>query len=577
MDDFNPRKNKRHASVDGFIPAAGHHGRKGFGDQGRSFGKKYRKIEKHGSPTSMAPRVDQFGSIDGFTPAVQPRISRPGEKTKPTEVIHSFDKNNDGYKSARLAHQELNEEFSKENHRKRWFNFRKRKQGKMNKTPRFNKRTKIAMISAAFLILIGGGLALRAFLLSRNIFKGGGNSVVLNNQNVDPTLLRGEGDGRVNILILGKGGTEQRDGPELTDTIILASIDPLAKEATLLSIPRDLWVTAPSGYSSKINEVYANAKYSKLDEYSYQNRNSNQAKEESHSSGIDAIKQTVEDNMGVPVHYYTMMDFAGFKKAIDTVGGIDIDVKERLVDYTMAWENGGNPVLAEVGWQKFDGKRALMYARSRKGTNGTDFGRAERQRQVILALKDKVLSTGTLANPLTINGLISDFGGQVSTDFSVNEILRVYDLAKEISGDKVGSVGLDDYVTGQAINGLSAQVPKAGVGDFSEIQNYVRNIMRDAFLKQEDAKVMILNGTGTPGLATKTSNELKSFGYNVYKIDDAPTSDYTSTILVDLRDGKNKYTQNYLEKRLNVKAVTKLPDDNISAGEADFVIIIGSQ
>src|SRR5690606_21282449 len=112
-----------------------------------------------------------------------------------------------------------------------------------------------------------------------DIFKGGGNSVVLNNENVDPTQLRGEGDGRVNILILGKGGTEQRDGPELTDTIILASIDPLAKESTLLSIPRDLWVKSPTGYSSKINEVYANALYAKQNEFAYNERNSSAAKE----------------------------------------------------------------------------------------------------------------------------------------------------------------------------------------------------------------------------------------------------------------------------------------------------------
>ena len=86
----------------------------------------------------------------------------------------------------------------------------------------------------------------------------------------------------------------------------------------------------------------------------------------------------------------------------------------------------------------------------------------------------------------------------------------------------------------------------------------------------------ILNGSETIGLATKTSNELKSYGYNVTKVGDAPTSTYTKTILVDLTKGVKKYTKNYLEKRLNTTAVTSLPDPNINPGTAEFVIIVGS-
>jgi len=114
------------------------------------------------------------------------------------------------------------------------------------------------------------------------------------------------------------------------------------------------------------------------------------------------------------------------------------------------------------------------------------------------------------------------------------------------------------------------------VFNYSEIQSYVRNIMRDAFLKKENARVVILNGTDVTGLATRRSAELKSFGYNVVSVGDAPTKTYTNTVLVNLRGNNNKYTLNYLEKRLNVKATSSLPDASIDASMADFVIIIGS-
>lgn len=518
----------------------------------------------------MLPKVDSFHGAEGFTPSVQPAIPNPAATTKPAEFTLTFDTPK---RESKRPQFETHEPKTK----KRWL--RRKKHGHKPHAVHRKRRLALKLSAgfAAFLLLVGMGIGLRAFLAGRNIFKGGGNSAILNNQDVDPTQLKGEGDGRVNVLLLGKGGSEQSSGPDLTDTIIVASVDPLAKEAALLSIPRDFWVKSPSGSQSKINEIYANAKYAALDKFPFKERQSDQAKAAGEKAGIDALKKTVSDSMGVPIHYYAMIDFAGFKKAIDTVGGISINVTEEMAVKETMWINGKNYILnVPAGQQTFDGMRALAFSRSRKTSSRGDFARSERQRAVLLGLKDKVLSTGTLANPLKINQLISDFGDQVSTDFSVNEILRLYDLAKEIPGDKVVSVGLDEQVVGDQINGLSVQVPKAGLFNYSEIQDYVRNIMRDAFLKKEDAKVMILNGTDVAGLATKTSKELKSFGYNILSVGDAPTKNYTTTVLVDLRGGKNKYTQNYLEKRLNVKAVGSLPDQTINASTADFVIIIGT-
>lgn len=570
MDNFKRPKKRPNSSIDGFV--SGKYINARGGSDLRSFDRYYKP--RHPQESPIAPRqVDSFSRVDGFTPAILPAIEQPSALQKPSEIGMTFQ---DPHRTHESQRPRLEPEHPKKT-KKRWF--RRNKDLAALKRKRSKKRLVLSISGAlaAVVVLTGGGILLRGYLAGRNIFRGGGNSVVLNNENVDPTQLKGEGDGRVNVLLLGKGGSEQSDGPDLTDTIIVASIDPIAKEAALLSIPRDFWVKSSSGYQSKINEVYANAKYAVLDNYPYKDRGSDEAKEKAEKAGIDAIKRTVTETMGIPVHYYGMIDFAGFRKAIDTVGGIEINVTEDMAVKEFLWIGGKNYNLnVTPGVQQFDGMRALAFSRSRKTSARGDFARSDRQRAIILGLKDKVLSTGTLANPIKINQLISDLGDQVSTDFSVNEILRVYDLAKEIPGDKVVSVGLDDYVKGEPINGLSAQIPKAGVFNYSEIQSYVRNIMRDAFLKKENARIVVLNGTQTTGLATKKSTELKSYGYNIVSVGDAPTENYTSTVLVDLRSGENKYTLNYLEKRLNIKAVPTMPDATIDTSNADFIIILGT-
>jgi len=506
-------------------------------------------------------------------------IATEKQRQKSADIMQSFqdkaEQSAPSFTSQRPSYGHSLKSKQKKEKRKLFSRFRRNKAGKQGK--KSHLKLKIAAGFASVLLLIGGGLALRAYLISRNIFKGGGNSALLHSQDVDPSQLKGEGDGRINVLILGKGGPEQRSGPDLTDTIIIASIDPISKEATLLSIPRDFWVKQPSGYQSKINQVYFDAKQAKLNDFSYGERDSETAIQQSEDAGIGALKQVVSETMGVPIHYYGMIDFAGFRKAIDTVGGIDINVTEDMAVYETMWLHVGRYTLdVEPGWQKFDGTRALAFARSRKTSAKGDFARSERQRAVILGLKDKVLSTGTLANPVRINQLMSDFGGQLATDFSVNEMLRLYDLAKEIPSDKVTSAGLDEFVGGDMINGLSVQVPKAGVFDYTEIHKYVRSVMRDAFLRKENARVVVLNGTSSAGLATEKSDLLKSFGYNVVSVGDAPTSTYANTVLVDLRSGVNKYTLHYLQKRFGVQAVSAVPDNTIDVSNADFVLILGA-
>lgn len=441
------------------------------------------------------------------------------------------------------------------------------KKNKKEKKPRSKWRTlaKRTVISLVVVMMLGGGyVGAKAFLNSRKVLQGGGEAAALE-ADVDPSRLNVEGDGRINILLLGRGGAGH-EGPDLTDTMLIASIDPIHKEAALVSIPRDLWVkSAKTGGFSKINAVYANAKSAASNN------------EDAEKVGQEAVEKTVEQVFGIPIHYHGMIDFEGFRQAIDTVGGIDVNVQEQLYDPSVAWENGWNPLIAAVGQQHFDGKKALLYVRSRHGSAGGDFSRGQRQREVIIALKDKVLSAGTYSNPVKVTQLLDAFGGHIQTNFGQKELMALYSIVKDIPGDKVASVGLTDpphdYFTTDMISGQSVVVPKAGIGNYAELQNYIRNTLKDAYIRDENANIAVLNGTDVAGLATDKANMLKSYGYNVGTVGDSPVKNNSKTVIVDMRDGQKKYTKHYLQKRFGVTATTKLPD-GIDAGTADFVIIV---
>ncbi len=131
-------------------------------------------------------------------------------------------------------------------------------------------------------------------------------------------------------------------------------------------------------------------------------------------------------------------------------------------------------------------------------------------------------------------------------------------------------------VTTDNIGGQSVVVPTEGLFQYDNIQSYVRNTLRDAFLRKENARVAILNGTGVAGLATGREKELKSYGYNIVLIDNAPTEDYQQTQLIDLSSDKNPYTASYLEKRLGVKKSSQTIAGLPTNETVDFVIILGS-
>lgn len=449
-----------------------------------------------------------------------------------------------------------------------------KKSRRVKKGHRNWKKIALRGTAAMFLLLfiVGGYLGVKGYLRAKSIFKGGGESVAWKCE-PNPSVLKKEGDGRVNFLLLGKGGPEQTDGPNLTDTIIVASVDPCNKEAGLLSIPRDLAVKMESGETQKINAVYALTKMSA--------ESKGQSEADAEKAGIEAIENVVENVVGLKINYYTMIDFAAFEKAIDTVGGVDIDVKESVFE-NMSLHGKPYKLNVETGNQHFDGLKALAYSRCRHCDNRSDFGRSERQREVIIALRSKIISLGTFGNPVKLSQLIDSFGSRVSTNLGVpDEALKLYAIGQEIDEANIKSVSLVDepnvlIATGSSSLGLgSIQVPKAGIYKYDEIQKFVRTTFIDGFLKKENAGIVVLNGTSVSGLATTKSDILKSYGYNVIEVGDAPSKSNPNTIIVDLKKKDTKYTKRYLELRYKTTTTTDLPEGITPPENADFVIILG--
>jgi LCP family protein required for cell wall assembly len=263
-------------------------------------------------------------------------------------------------------------------------------------------------------------------------------------------------DGKTNFLLLGidkrssvpytyvgAGGEEQHNG-FLSDTVVVASVDQSTKEVTLISIPRDTWVQIPAWEGFKTSYGKINSTYSLGDRYNYP------------GGGLKLIKSVVESHLGVPIHYGLRVDFEGFKKGIDTLGGVDVVVDKTFDDYKYPVEGQERANCAgyycrfehihfDAGPTHMDGSTALKFSRSRSGTSGegSDFARAKRQQKIIQAALAKALSTETLFDPVKLNNLFEDFGNTVETDFDLTSIPQAIKLAREINLGNMKTFVLD--------------------------------------------------------------------------------------------------------------------------------------
>ncbi len=430
---------------------------------------------------------------------------------------------------------------------------------------------KASAASMAVFVLFIGVFFWKGYVNVHKVFRGSNTVAALQAEQVAPELLKGEGDGRVNILMLGIGG-ENHDGGDLTDTIMVLSVDPVNKTAAMLSVPRDLWVKMPVNYFGayqKINAAYSSGKYKYLGSSDLSSHN-----QQAVDAGFEAVNEAVSSVLGININYHVLVDFQAFQQAIDTVSGVTLDVKEQLYDPTMAWENANNPVLAPAGVQSMTGKQALMYARSRE--TSSDFARSERQRQLLVALKTKVLTLGTLSSPSRIDSLMNAFGDNVRTDLSTKAAGRLFSIMKDIEDSEIASLSLttpQNLVTTDRVGAASVVRPKAGFNAYSEIQAYVRSKLRDGYLVKEKANVYVVGAS--EALRNHTVSTLTGFGYTMIGstlMERLPSG----VTIVDLSRGKAPYTQHYLQDRYGVAATQILPVGLQVPSGTQFVILAGT-
>ncbi len=434
----------------------------------------------------------------------------------------------------------------------------KKRFAKLKKLLPSNKK-QLAVYTGCAVLLVGGAIVARLALTSCKVLAcGKGNSAVALQDEIDPTKLKGEGDGRVNVLLIGVGDASHQ-AADLADTIQIASLDPLSKDVTLFSVPRDLYIRIPGYGYDRINAAHV---YGERDNVK--------------GGGPELLKQTVSQNLGIPIHYFTRLDFSGFRDAVEAVGGVEVVVDETINDYSYPDEstNSYSSFHIEAGQRSLDGDTALKFARSRYTTS--DFDRSKRQQKIMIALKNKALSLGTLTNPVKINSLLNGIGNDIKTDFNVNELVKLAKISKDVTDQKIIRAGLDDsadnYLTGSNIGGAAVMVPKAG--DFSEIKKYVRSLMPDGYIKKEAASVNVSNGTSKVGIATATADLLKSYGYKIQAITDEEVKNVQKSVITDYTNGAKPYTVKYLEKRFGVKAVRKQAPAN--QPHPDIQLTLGS-
>lgn len=363
------------------------------------------------------------------------------------------------------------------------------------RTRRIRKR--VFFVFVAFFVVIGGFILVSAAkyfpALWELTFK------------KDVIQLKETKERRVNLLLLGVGGGNH-DGPNLTDTIIFASVDPESKKVTLVSLPRDLWVP---DLSAKVNTVYTFAE------------------EKERGKGLETTKALIAKMLNQQIDYAVKIDFRGFEKMVDMAGGLEIEVENTFDDYEYPLsgkeadpcgltEDKIASISAEIasgsayvvdafpcryehlhfdkGLTTMDGETALKYVRSRHGTGkeGSDFARSKRQEKIITAFKDKMLSAETLLNPVKVVGIVQTLEGSIETDIKENEYDDFVKLAQKVKGAKVTSAIVDAGDSSEERYGLLINPPisreyrnqwvlspRAGNGEYGELQEYVACMIQE--------------------------------------------------------------------------------------------------
>lgn len=385
--------------------------------------------------------------------------------------------------------------------------------------------------------------------------------------------LEGQKDDRINILLLGMGGLGH-DGPFLTDTNIIVSLKPSTGQVAMISIPRDLGVKIPGLGWYKINYVNALGESQKP------------------GQGAELAKEIIEKTFDLDIHYYVRADFAAFKEIIDEVGGVTVEVERYFIDRMYpAADNEYQTVEFFPGAQTMDGQRALIYVRSRHGSNGegSDFARAKRQQKILLALKEKLLSFNTLANPLRLNNIRKSLEKHISADLEFADIMSLLRLGKEANLNQIIHFVLNDSPDGFLRTGYSpagAFILEPKTGDFEVINKTIKNIFAALPAAADDTpaqakpalpanQIEIQNGTWIAGLAARLKKRLEDENFSIATIGNTAARPQSVSGIYQIRDSSSPAVLQALQEELRLPIRENLPADITPTSTTEILIVLG--
>ncbi len=384
--------------------------------------------------------------------------------------------------------------------------------------------------------------------------------------------LQGEENGRINILLLGRAG-KSYPGQNLTDTIMLASIDTRERRAAFLSVPRDLFVPIPgTNMSTKLNSLY---------QYGLTSDN-----------GAETIVRAMEDITGQNIPYYATLDFDGFEKIIDDIGGIRVESARDILDTRYPGKNYSYETFElSAGWHTLDGATALKYARERHDDPEGDFGRAKRQQQIIKAFQEKALSIRTYLDVFTANRLLETLGDSVRTNLTMSQIGSLIEIGKTTDLRNASTAVVDAWkkdsllrVSHIDMNGVQAFVLVSRTGNWNEIRDLTSNIFgkeeldrKRAGMEREAASILVLSRLGDASIASRFATALRD-AIPAEDIRVSTSNDlerYVKSLVIDRTNLGKPLTLDSLIGTFSLEKAADTPALPAGTDDADLVILVG--
>ncbi|MFA6509648.1 MAG: LCP family protein [Candidatus Peribacteraceae bacterium] len=385
-------------------------------------------------------------------------------------------------------------------------------------------------------------LVLLAIFLSLAVLAGVAKALVaLNVVNIRTFLniagadLPRDENGFTNFLLLGKGD-DDHDGFDLTDTMMVASVDPKTKSVVMLSIPRDLYVKSAVMGEGRINLLYRDYKASLI-------RRQDMEKAEAAQLALKELLNEVGGKLHVQLHHAVMVNFSGFVDVVDALGGIDVEVPYDIVDREYPGPDWTYQTFEiHAGPTHLDGETALKYARSRHTTS--DFGRSARQQQIIQALGERAKTVGIVKSPRKILALLRILSANVETTMNGQELLGAAKMGERLERSRVISMQLNDrngLYTGLAeaggflytppredFGGAAVLLPVVTPPDsplensgWRQIRTFFSLLLNTRTLYLQNPRISVLNAGAKTGMAARIATELIRYGFTVDRVENA--------------------------------------------------------